>query len=275
MRKWRFEAKSLSLRSIQPHHYRFIGAASLPKLGTCVETGHSALMMITIQLSFQYLHNRKRFKQKMIELKKFLSSDRLRGYPWLVMKNEILNELLTVVIKRGIYTLRHPLEYILNCCWHCRVQQQTLCRSGQSLHCCRVCTMLRHHTRHRGRRIQRFLRRYIVGAELHFLFLLHWWCRNDPRCWDYRVCKEGPSEVLRQRRRSRWCPRCYIHPWRQHSAFLQHLSCRSGRSLPGCTHAGAGLHDEDRRRLGRALRVTIVDEQMESEPSVECKFLST
>ena len=36
----------------------------------------------------------------------------------------------------------------------------------------------------------------------------------------------------------------------------------------GCTHAGAGLHDEDRRRLGRALRVPRVDEKMESEPPV-------
>ena len=105
--------------------------------------------------------------------------------------------------------------------------------------------MLMHHTRRRGRRIQRFLRHYIVGAELHFLFLPHWWCKSDLLRWDYRVCKEGPSEVLRQRIRSRWCLRCYTHLWRQHSVFLQRLSCRSGRSLPGCTHAGAGLHDEE------------------------------
>ena len=178
------------------------------------------------------------------------------------MKNEILNELLTVVIKRGIYTLRHPLEYILNCCWHCRVQQQTLCRSGQSLRCCRVCTTLRHHTRRRGKRIQRFLRRYIVGAELHFFFLPHRWCRNNPLCCDYRVCKEGPSEVLRQRRRSRWCLRCYIYLWRQHSAFLQRLSCRSGRSLPCCTHAGAGLHEEETGAPGHQFTFSTMDKNL-------------
>ena len=272
MPRWRFVVKSLSLRSIQPHLAATLANSSLDDWSsfvarsTYVEMGHGAFMKITIQLSFRYLHNRKR---KVIELE-FNSTSTIvyGGYPRLVMKNEFSNLSLTVVFNKGICTLRHPLDYILNCCWHCRVQQQTLCKSGQSLRRCRVCTTLRHHTRRRGRRIQRFLRRYSLGAELHFLVLLHWWCRSDPLRWDYRVCKEGPSGVLRQRRCSRWCLRRYIQDWRQRAAFLQRLWCRSGRSLTGCTHAGAGLHDEDRRRLGRALRVPGVDEKMESEPPV-------
>ena len=122
------------------------------------------------------------------------------------MNNEIPHGLLTVVIRKGTYTLRYLLEHIPSR-WHCRVQQQTLCRSGQSLQHCRVYTMVKLHTPHRDRRMQQFLHCCILGVQLRCLSLSHSWCKSDPQCYHYRVCKEGPSGVPRQRRCSQRCLR--------------------------------------------------------------------
>jgi hypothetical protein len=191
----------------------------------------------------------------------------LRMYPRLAMNNEIPHGLLTVVIRKGTYTLPHRLEYIPNFYWHFRVQQQTLYTSGQSQPRCTFCKMVKLHTSHRDRCIQQFLHYCILGSQLHGLFLPRSWCKNDPRCYHYRVCKEEPSGVPRQRRRSQRCLRQGIQFFpSERCAFLSCWSCRSGQFVLGCTHAGAGQVDQDHRRLGGPLRVPRVDKKTDSEP---------
>lgn len=189
----------------------------------------------------------------------------IQGQLWKKRKKKP-NELLTAVIKRGIYTLRCPLEYIPNCCWHCRVQQQTLYRSGQSRGCCRVCTVLKDHTRCQDRHIRWFLHCCIQDSQLHCLFPLHWWCRSGPLFHHCRVCKEGLCGVVDQRRRIRQCLRRYMQGWWQRSEILQRLSCRSDRVVLDCMLVGEARHDEDRHKLGGDLRVPRVDDQTDSEP---------
>ena len=173
-----------------------------------------------------------------------------------------------VVIKKGIYTLLHPLEHILNFCWHCCVQQRTLYTSGHSLRCCRVCTTVEHHTQRQNRSIRWFLHWYILGAQLHCLFLSYWWCRSDVLYDHCKVYKEGLCGVLGQRRRSRWCLGHYIQIWWRRAAVPQHLLCRSGRVVPSYTLAGEVRRDEDHHKLWRALRLPKVDDQTDSNKIV-------